>query len=346
MKNALTKIMAAASIASLSLLALPRQASAEPPSANATSCDRQCLYGFVDQYLAAVVAHDPSKIEKAVHVKFTEDGQELELGDGFWGTASAIGAYKHYFADPESGNAGFFGTMRENGNPVLFAARIKVVDRKISEIETIVPRYSTGPQSTGITNLEKMKKPEAIWEQDIPKSQRMSRWDLMKAANKYFTGMEGDNPKGDYSFFADDCNRLEDGTQTTNNPTLSMGNSNASSGLNYAALGCRAQFQSGMLQAVTRIRDRRFLIVDPQKGVVVAFGFFDHAAQLKEITLGNGKTIKSGLKQPITWELAEAFKITKGKIRRVEAVLKQSPYGMPPGWSEDDLGYSSRLGPR
>ena len=29
---------------------------------------------------------------------------------------------------------------------------------------------------------------------------------------------------------------------------------------------------------MTRIRDRRFVVVDPERGLAFAFGFFDHAA--------------------------------------------------------------------
>jgi hypothetical protein len=35
-----------------------------------------------------------------------------------------------------------------------------------------------------------------------------------------------------------------------------------------------------------------------------------------------------------------------GLIRRIEPALTQSPYGMKPNWSEADLGYDPRLGPR
>jgi hypothetical protein len=39
------------------------------------SCDRACLEGFVDQYLAALVAQDPSKLPLAKNARYTENGQ-------------------------------------------------------------------------------------------------------------------------------------------------------------------------------------------------------------------------------------------------------------------------------
>ena len=45
------------------------------------NCDRVCLNSIVDQYLASLVSHDPSKAPLARDVKFTENGQELKVGD-------------------------------------------------------------------------------------------------------------------------------------------------------------------------------------------------------------------------------------------------------------------------
>ena len=103
-------------------------------------CDRACLNDLVDQYLAALVARDPSRLPLAEGCKFTENGQALKLGDGLWGSASSLGTYKLTFADPEAGQIGFFGVVEENGHPQILALRLKVEDRLISEIETIVAR--------------------------------------------------------------------------------------------------------------------------------------------------------------------------------------------------------------
>ncbi len=47
--------------------------------------------------------------------------------------------------------------------------------------------------------------------------------------------------------------------------------------------------------------------------------------------------------QPWTWQIAELFKIEKGKIRKIEALLQRSPYGMTSGWSTWDQGMSDAL---
>src|SRR5262249_31943232 len=108
--------------------------------ASTTACDRACLNGLVDQYLDAVVAHEPSRLPATTFVKFTEDGQHLTLGDGLWRTATGKGTYKFYIDDPDAGQVGFVGTMREAGQPVILALRLKIENQKISEIETILGR--------------------------------------------------------------------------------------------------------------------------------------------------------------------------------------------------------------
>jgi hypothetical protein len=105
----------------------------KPVSAVTEQCERACLNGFVDQYLAALVAHDPSRLPLAKAVKFTENGQRLALGDGLWNTASGSGTYKLHVADVQAGQVGFFGTILENG--------------KIRQIEAVLDQAPYGMDS-------------------------------------------------------------------------------------------------------------------------------------------------------------------------------------------------------
>src|SRR5208282_3512421 len=118
--------------------------SASPTSpATSNTCDRTCLNGIVDQYLAAMVTHNPSSLPLAKTVKFTEDGVLLELGDGLWATASGLTNYKVYFDEPAMGGAGVFTLVQENGKPAIFHIRLKVMNQKSTEIETLVARKET-----------------------------------------------------------------------------------------------------------------------------------------------------------------------------------------------------------
>jgi len=52
---------------------------AAPPVAKAAdaSCDRACLDGFVDQYMAALVAHDPARLPLTKTARYSENGVTL-----------------------------------------------------------------------------------------------------------------------------------------------------------------------------------------------------------------------------------------------------------------------------
>src|ERR1700677_4230533 len=90
------------------------------------NCDRACLEGVVTQYLAALAARDPKRLPLSADVRYTENDQVMQLGDGFWKTVEGPGNYKHIFADPEAGRAFFMGTMHEAGKPILMSLRIRI----------------------------------------------------------------------------------------------------------------------------------------------------------------------------------------------------------------------------
>jgi hypothetical protein len=311
-------------------------------------CDRACLNGFIDQYLTALVANDPSQLPVTKTVKFSENGQMLPLGDGLWNTATGKGTYKLYITDPEDGQVAFFGTIREAGVPTILAVRLKVEKQQVSEIETLVARQPDGARS-----LEKLGTPNPVFEEAIPPAERASRQELIRTANMYFSGIQMNDGKGVYPF-SDDCNRIENGMQTTNNPSfvqppLPDAYSSPSDPAQKhdpaysAAWSCKQQLESGLLHFVTRVRDRRFVVVDRERGLVLAFVFFDHAAgKYRTFQVPDGRTVTVGHTTPWTWEIAELFKIKKGKIGQIEALVEHCPYGMGSGWSTREEALSSQ----
>ena len=310
------------------ILGPPGKAQTQPAAAAPTDydpkynydCDRACLNAFVDQYLAALVAHDPARLALAREVKFTENGQALKLGDGLWGTASGLGAYKVYADDPDAGQVMFMGVLQENGSPIILCARLKIELRRITEIETVVTRKEGNSLARPEALVDK-----PIFSEAVPPAQRRSRQNMIAIANSYFSAIERGHAS--YVPFDKDCNRVEDGTQTTNNPSLGLPGPT-----NTFGLGCEAQIKLRAFQPDTLIRERRFPVVDEERGLVFVLGFFDHDATLRSYTLADGRTVQQTRTAPWTWEIAELFKIQDGKIMRVEALVNAVPYGMKSGW--------------
>jgi len=221
------------------------------PAADVT-CDRACLEGFVDQYLGALVAQDPSKLPLAKNARYTENGQELKLGDGMWGPTVTLGSYKLYFADPQAGQVGFFGTIEEHGHPVILGLRLKIDNKKISEMEVVALRKTSGVFSHPENLVDK-----PIFHQALAPRERRQRAELIRVANSYFEGMEAGTDKN--TPFDKDCQRIENGQITSNDPTSKS---------EITRMSCGAQFATGFTKVITRVEERRFPVVDEERGLV------------------------------------------------------------------------------
>ena len=110
------------------------------PSAADTNCNRECLQSFITKYLDAMLAHDPVLLPCSAELKFTEDSEPMKLGEGLWKGVSSIRPYRRDVLDVARGIAASKVVVEEAGSPVLLQLRLKVVDRKITEVETMTAR--------------------------------------------------------------------------------------------------------------------------------------------------------------------------------------------------------------
>jgi len=286
-------------------------------------CDRECLFGHVDAYLAALVAKDPSKARWANEVKFTENNVPLAIGDGLWGTITGMGEYDLRAADVAQGQVAFFGVVDEPSFSSLFAMRLKVDDDRIAEVETVVLRTITEPR--GIDWPEPVLEHKELFYTVLPERQRRPRERLISIADGYFSTLQL-NDGTLYTEFHEDCNRVENGTKTTNNPAVAF--------TSVGALGCEEQFRLGNYRYDSALRGRRFPLVDEERGLVLASGFIDHSGVLEKYTLTDGREINAPIRYPHSFYLLELFRIEDGKIRQIEAVFVTVPYGMASPWMQ------------
>lgn len=305
---------------------VPAAARAE---AAAPACDRACLEGFEAAYLDAYAAHAPGRLPVRADLKFVENDQPLKLGQGSWATVQGLGHYRHYFADPETGEVVVVTTIRENGVGAILDVRLKIVDHRIAEVEHLFIR-----DPRGAAKYEALGRPEALWLDPVPPEKRVSRAVLEATANKYFSGMERNKPNGDYSFFDPDCNRLEHAEQTTNlKVRQAYGHS---SDTDFSSMGCEAQFKTGFLGFVTKIRDRRFVVIDEERQEAFAFPILDHNGTVRVLHMSTGKdfVIPAYFDVPRTLQVGEGFRMRGDKIHRIEMTLVELPYGARPGWPD------------
>jgi hypothetical protein len=308
-------------------------------------CDRSCLENLVDTYLDAVLANEPAALSLARDLRFTENGQRLEIGDGLWNTLKAKGGFRIFIADVPAQQVVFMGTIAEDHRdperqtPALLALRLRLEKGAISEIEQFVVR-----DTAAAARVEAMA-PRPQFTRSVSNTEHMSRSALLETANQYFNGLQRNDGKGEYPF-ADTCHRRENGSDTTNLPVPAgqVRVDPASFSTYSAQWTCLEQFQSGLLYFVNRIRDRRFVAVDEERGLVFAFVFFDHSGgEFRKALTPSGQPVTGGPAQPWTWYIAELFQIDQGRLDQIEVFLHQVPYGMLSGWSDYQAGMSSAL---
>jgi len=256
----------------------------------------------------------------ATHVKNSENNVALRPDDGLWGTITARGDYEMRFADPQTGQVAIFGVVQEATTRSPYATRLKVVDRAVAEVETLVVR----PEDAGIPFVTADIKTKPVWNEMLPAADRTPRQKMIDVANGYFETLQL-NDGTLHTQFTPDCDRREDGMQSTNNAQVGLNAANS-------GLGCVAQFELGWYRYDDRLRDRRFVVVDEERGIVLAAAFIDHEGRLGEYTLTNGEKRTSNYRRPHTYVLFEAFRIKGAKIQQVEAVFTTVPYNMPSPW--------------
>lgn len=281
--------------------------------------NRTELYDVLDHYLAALARRDPGAVRWAATARVSENNVMLPAGDGLWGTIEALGVYKLRFADPQSGAVGYFGTVHEYQEESAFTLRLKVAaNGAIEESESIVVRQS----DSGI----KFENPR-YWDKPILNANAAKpapRAEMVRLSNGYFDTLQL-NDGTLHTRFHPDCNRVENGVQTTRNPAFAKI-------VPVAALGCEEQFRMGNYRYDDRLRGRRFPLVDEERGLVLAFGFIDHSGRLAEYQLTDGRTVRSPVRRPHSFCIAELFKIDEGMICQIEANFFTVPYYMPSPW--------------
>lgn len=287
--------------------------------------DRKDLYGRADAYLAALAAKDCSRLTFTPDVVFTENNVQLRIGDGLWNTITAVRpGYDLKCADLARGQVSWFGVIEEQGYAAIMALRLAFAGPEsngaISEIETIVCRaHELGPFPE-ISGYEKPVRPLLL--ADVPVDRRLPRARLLSIADGYFDTIQL-NDGTLFTQFTDACDRIENGLQTTNVHI---------DGYPIAAMGTADQFRLGQYIYDDRLRDRRFPLVDEEKGIVLAAGFIDHAGKVTDVTWTDGSRHKSIFHFPHSFVLLELFKIEDGQIAEVEAVFVTVPYNMVSPW--------------
>lgn len=317
MKRTFAAALVAAAVAA-ALHGAPAHADVPSP------CDSACLNKLVDDYFAALVAHDPGKLPLAADVKFVENVKPTPVGSGLWKTASeAPSTFKIYVPDPVAQQVGFIGTLKEEGRQIEIGLRLKVVSGKISEIEHVIVhkiRDDIPPAH--------LERPRPALLAPVPANERMPREEMLRIGATYYDAIVTSN--GRAAPFASDCVRRENGMQTTGNPPPKNPGQRGMLG----TLGCEAQLDSRVMSYIKRIEPRRVWIADVPNGLVFGLSQFRHPQTEKTLKIVGVPGVTEVTNDFAAFDMPSAhiFKVRGGKIHEIEALGFQAPYNSPTGW--------------
>lgn len=295
-------------------------------SAFAADCDRACLKSTLDQYLNAVVKHDPAAAPLFIGFRQTENSVVVRPGTGTWKSVTGIGKVQRRYLDPVSGQAAFFGLIQEGTDAAITTLRIKVEDRKITEAEWVMARKAdagmngftpTGEPSGNFydpDNLTINPPPERV----VPKTERISREALIAITNSYFDGLTTHD--GAIIMAHPGCIRLENGRHTAGP------NPNAPANANAKAKGPTGDCTSNLTNMnISLVAARRYPVVDEEAQVVLAIGVF-----LRKPGTNTRRNVFS-----------EWFVIDNSKIRSVFSAMFYPTSDMPvPNWPPYDGNFA------
>lgn len=169
-------------------------------------CTREFLKDSFRGYLAALALHDPSPLALADSLKFTENGEVLEIGEaGLWVTAG-ITKYSQSAIDTELCTIVAHAVVPDGPTDIPVALRIKVQGGLMTEIETIAARPGDYAQEQSNPGAIIAFADSVRWEELLPEGERSSRETLIAWMDKYFRKF----PSGVCSV-ASECRRLENG---------------------------------------------------------------------------------------------------------------------------------------
>ncbi len=278
------------------IAALVLAGSGSAQAASNTACNRACLSGAITAYLNGMVKHDPAAVPVAKDVRVTENIKDIKLGEGLFATATKLGTFREEFLDTRAGVAGAHVVVDEGGKPALLAVRLKVVGRKITEIESQVTRSQEEGQvwePAGLTtaNPAMTKMPK--------KSQLNSREEMVKITDFYSRGLiAGSFVKVDAPFAEETTSRNENGSFTAGPPCI---RNPSCKNIKTQPSPTRAGFQD------------RVMLVDEQNGIVWRRLSWNRT---------NGQRLVA----------FEVFKVYDGKMQVVEAFLRLEPQSSTSGW--------------
>jgi len=250
--------------------------------ASAASCDRACLLEQMKQFNANMLAHTTEKIPLEPNAQIRENTKTAALADGKWSTVKHI-LSEGVYADATKGSViEHVAAETASGRTVYIGTRLKVVDRKITEVEI---NFDDRPD----VNVKNLVPYDPFFNTIVPPEERSTRQQLERIIASYFQGLTDHKPiEADYD---PRCDRYHSGNRVTHNSRNGIEDS--------GDVGC---YESNLgPKPWGPATETRIALVDPERGIVIGYSL---------LQFPNDREM----------QINEVFKILDGRVRLIDNI--------------------------
>ena len=176
----------------------PQVAGTAGSAANSAGpCSRDALLKAMDEVLAALSAHDATRVRLSTSVRYTENTLDRELDEGLWRSAGPA-VFQRTAVDSERCNAVAEVALSEPamtngiGTGTILSLRLALAADGVSELEAntaqgvaIFPTAGTGTQ----LGLASLAPDNAEWQSELPAAEQNTRAELEHVADLYLQSL-------------------------------------------------------------------------------------------------------------------------------------------------------------
>lgn len=269
--------------------------------------ERQALIDIARHYLEAVVAHEPQRVPLHDEARVTHNGSALQPGEGYWRDIERF-AGETFFVDTQAAQVIVMGAAYRDAQPWPWALRLRIQDGMVVESEAVLSSEAKG----FFTDTDQLLRSDIIYDALVPPKRALDRAGLRAAADSYWDALEsgdGDAPKFHFR-----CDRYQNGAKITYNMRLLMSSD--------AAIHTCASAIRHAARARPRVRERRYPVLDVERGVAAGFVVVDFSA-----------VPDAGKPDAITQYMMSVTKVVDGRLRIIDEIRESMPMGAASGWS-------------
>lgn len=308
--------------------------------AEAPACDRACLLGVAEAYVAGLESNSSDGVTFSDEVKIVENIQRINIGEGLWADITGPGTdFSVVVPDEAHQTIGWIGMVERAGVPTVVALRLQLDPRgSIVEAEHLYAQVNEESPFGGPSPFGNLQTPRPGLLAEVPEDARMSANDLIALGATYYDAL--DDNDGSLMPFAEDCQRHENGIETAGPGESPFGASE-----HPVARDCAGQLTSNTMAYITTIDNRRVFAADPVTGLVMGLSHFRHPMDFEPypVTAIDGTVTMRSAEEgmfadlgPFDLPAAHIFKVgADGLVHDIEAMGFTTDYNAATGWEDE-----------